>query len=206
MTKKTSVISAPSKWTDSFGLSRKLSKGIQKYKVRLITLGDPAVGKSSFLDALVKGGGTPGTHAQRGVNGHLSQVNKVVRHGDHEVELDIRDTAGQERYRSLTASYYRNAHGCLLFFNVFHKQSFDNLEQWVDDINTHSKQDNIPVILVGLLHRVNTTKPTPWEMTREPYGGVWSNRRSNAFGRADDSSSRGGDIADDNHQQQQQQQ
>lgn len=37
---------------------------------------------------------------------------------------------GQERFRSLTPSYYRHAHGCLLFFNVNTRKSFEHVESW----------------------------------------------------------------------------
>ncbi|CCX11350.1 P-loop containing nucleoside triphosphate hydrolase protein [Pyronema domesticum] len=40
------------------------------------------------------------------------------------------DTAGQERFRTLTSSYYRNAQGCILVYDVSNRESFLSMEHW----------------------------------------------------------------------------
>ncbi len=54
--------------------------------------------------------------------------------------------AGQERYRSLTQSYYRGASGALVFFDVTNPASFDNVESWC-----------VILVLVSFLHPFLTT-------------------------------------------------
>ena len=44
--------------------------------------------------------------------------------------IDVIFFPGQERYRSMTTSYYRGAHGCLLMFDVTKEDSFSNLDTW----------------------------------------------------------------------------
>ena len=44
------------------------------------------------------------------------------------------DTAGQERFRTLTSSYYRGAHGIIIVYDVTNKESFDNVRQWMQEI------------------------------------------------------------------------
>ena len=45
------------------------------------------------------------------------------------------DTAGQERFRTITSSYYRGAHGIIVVYDVTDKQSFNNVKQWLHEID-----------------------------------------------------------------------
>ena len=64
------------------------------------------------------------------------------------VKLQIWDTAVHERFKNITAHYYRGAHGILLFYNVTDKDSFKNLESWLSYIEK-SAPKNICKVLVG---------------------------------------------------------
>ena len=51
-----------------------------------------------------------------------------------------RDTAGQERFRTITRSHFRNAKGIIFTFDISNRDSFDMLEYWfrsleIDDVN-----------------------------------------------------------------------
>ncbi|XP_064395705.1 uncharacterized protein LOC135342776 [Halichondria panicea] len=65
---------------------------------------------------------------------------KDVMYGTKRVKLQLWDTAGQERFRSVTASYYRGAHGALLVFTLTKETSFVGLNYWLDEI-----ENNAPV-------------------------------------------------------------
>ena len=67
------------------------------------------------------------------------------------VKLTIWDTAGQERFRTLTSSYYRGAHGVVLVYDVTRTDSFENLEQWLKEVQLYSPNNGESVIklLVG---------------------------------------------------------
>lgn len=58
------------------------------------------------------------------------------------------DTAGQERYRTITTAYYRGAMGFLLMYDVANQESFTAVQDWATQIKTYS-WDNAQVILVG---------------------------------------------------------
>jgi Ras-related protein Rab-1A len=45
------------------------------------------------------------------------------------------DTAGQERFRTITSSYYRGAHGIIVVYDVTDQESFNNVKQWLHEIN-----------------------------------------------------------------------
>ena len=44
--------------------------------------------------------------------------------GNRKVKLQIWDTAGAERFRSIALAYYRGAHGILLVFDLTNERSF----------------------------------------------------------------------------------
>jgi len=46
--------------------------------------------------------------------------------------------AGHERFRTLTSSYYRGAHGIILVYDVTHPETFTGLNQWLSDIEMYS--------------------------------------------------------------------
>ncbi|MGH0153859.1 UNVERIFIED_CONTAM: hypothetical protein FKN15_061925 [Acipenser sinensis] len=60
----------------------------------------------------------------------------------------IQDTAGQERYRTITTAYYRGAMGFLLTYDITNQESFNAVQDWATQIKTYS-WDNAQVILVG---------------------------------------------------------
>lgn len=58
------------------------------------------------------------------------------------------DTAGQERYRTITTAYYRGAMGFILMYDITNEESFNSVQDWVTQIKNYS-WDNAQVILVG---------------------------------------------------------
>eukprot|EP01121_Diplochlamys_sp_Union-15-3_P019853 TRINITY_DN757_c0_g1_i4.p1 TRINITY_DN757_c0_g1~~TRINITY_DN757_c0_g1_i4.p1 ORF type:complete len:180 (+),score=26.27 TRINITY_DN757_c0_g1_i4:78-617(+) len=64
------------------------------------------------------------------------------------VRFSVYDTAGQERFRTITSSYYRGADVILLCFNIALKDTFENLSKWLDEISRYAKE-HITIILVG---------------------------------------------------------
>lgn len=42
--------------------------------------------------------------------------------------------AGQERFRTLTSSYYRGAQGIILVYDVARKETFDSLSMWLQEV------------------------------------------------------------------------
>jgi small GTP-binding protein len=66
------------------------------------------------------------------------------------VKLQIWDTAGQEKFRSITKAYYRGAHGILVVFDISRRDTFNQTRMWVDSIRDSSSDSSpIDVILVG---------------------------------------------------------
>lgn len=55
-------------------------------------------------------------------------------------QLQIWDTAGQEKFRSITQSYYRAAHGLILVYDVCSQNTFDALPQWMADVEAFANE------------------------------------------------------------------
>jgi len=49
------------------------------------------------------------------------------------VNLQVWDTAGQEKFRTITSGYYRGANGVVIVFDITNKHSFDNVKRWFTD-------------------------------------------------------------------------
>ncbi|XP_010120323.1 PREDICTED: ras-related protein Rab-3B-like, partial [Chlamydotis macqueenii] len=62
--------------------------------------------------------------------------------------ITAKDTAGQERYRTITTAYYRGAMGFILMYDITSEDSFNAVQDWATQIKTYS-WDNAQVILVG---------------------------------------------------------
>lgn len=46
-----------------------------------------------------------------------------------------RDTAGQERFHTITTSYYRGAMGIMLVYDITNQKTFDNISKWLSNID-----------------------------------------------------------------------
>ncbi|EGT36959.1 hypothetical protein CAEBREN_29013, partial [Caenorhabditis brenneri] len=64
------------------------------------------------------------------------------------VKLQIWDTGGQERFRTITQSYYRSANGIVLCYDMTCKQSFGSLQRWIDDVSKFAAP-NVVKLLIG---------------------------------------------------------
>ena len=68
---------------------------------------------------------------------------------DAKIKLQIWDTAGQERFRAITSTYYRIANGIIVVYDITNRESFDQVNYWLDEIHLHRENVSIPKVLVG---------------------------------------------------------
>lgn len=111
---------------------------------KLVIIGDSSSGKSSLLLKITDGKFIDSHRVTIGVDfkaKYMSVNNTLVR-------LKIWDTAGQERFRSIIRTYYHGTHGIILVFDLTNEDSFNNLGDWVKEINEIGSE-KISVILIG---------------------------------------------------------
>lgn len=65
------------------------------------------------------------------------------------VKLQIWDTAGQERFKTITTAYYRGAMGIMLVYDVTEERSFNNIKNWIRNVEQYASSPNINKILIG---------------------------------------------------------
>jgi Ras-related protein Rab-1A len=58
------------------------------------------------------------------------------------------DTAGQEKFKTIVGAYYKGAHGIILVYDITDRQSFKDIQNWIDEADKHSRE-NVVKILVG---------------------------------------------------------
>jgi small GTP-binding protein len=73
---------------------------------------------------------------------------KAIKVQGKRIKAKVWDTAGQERFRTITRSYYRNAQGILLVYDVTKRQSFINIRNWMKEIDFNTR-GKVAITLVG---------------------------------------------------------
>ena len=114
----------------------------QNYKV--IVVGESSTGKTTIIQRLVQG--TFREEAQSTVGVEFKSFVCTV--DGKQRKLQIWDTAGQERFRSVAKSYFRNAVGAFLVFDVCSRASFEALDGWLNDIQSLSHPNSV-IVLIG---------------------------------------------------------
>lgn len=85
-----------------------------------------------------------------------------------EIKLDIWDTAGQEKYRSLISGYFKNSLGCVLVFDLTQPKCFDGITQiWLDMINRESPSNICKVLLANKVDLINEKETISDEMLKQ---------------------------------------
>ncbi|XP_031429768.1 ras-related protein ORAB-1-like [Clupea harengus] len=114
------------------------------YLFQRLLIGDSGVGKSCLLLRFVDD-----TYIENGVLtvGVDFKIRTIEMDGKT-VKLQIWDTGGQERFRTVTSSYYRGAHGIIIVYDVTDQETFNNVKQWLEEIECNIF-GNIPKLLVG---------------------------------------------------------
>jgi len=114
------------------------------YLIKLLLIGDSGVGKSCLLLRFSDDSFTPSFITTIGIDFKI----RTIELDGKRIKLQIWDTAGQERFRTITTAYYRGAMGILLVYDVTDQKSFDNIRNWIRNIDQHASE-GVNKILVG---------------------------------------------------------
>ena len=118
-------------------------KAEPKIIVKLLLLGDSSVGKTSIIIKYISNKFMDTNIATLGVD----YMDKTVDYNNLKVFLQIWDTSGEEKFRSITRNFYRNADGLLVVFDLTCKESFNHVKNWINEAKEH--KNGIKTILVG---------------------------------------------------------
>lgn len=81
---------------------------------------------------------------------YFDTVNKRIRLTDQtELLLQIFDTAGLDRYDSLSANYFKGASGFIVVFDYTIKQTFENIKKWLNELKKKSTVQEPTIVVLG---------------------------------------------------------
>ncbi len=73
---------------------------------------------------------------------------KIIIVEEKRIRIQIWDTAGQERYKAITNSYYKNAKGGFIVYDITRRSSFNQVDKWYEEFKTIAG-DDVYITLVG---------------------------------------------------------
>ena len=111
---------------------------------KLILIGDEGCGKTNILSRYINQKFQNDTKATIGVE--LSSKTFTI--NNDKINAQFWDTAGQEKYKSMTAAYYKGALGALIVYDITKKYTFESIDRWITDL-TNTADKRIKIILLG---------------------------------------------------------
>ena len=116
------------------------------FHLKLLILGESSIGKTCIIERYVKNSFNENYIATIGMDIRI----KRLEINNCDVEVAINDTAGQERFRSLTKMFYKGADGILVGFDLTNKDTFDKVNYWIGQIEENKNKDYlVSLVLFG---------------------------------------------------------
>ncbi|CAF0894064.1 unnamed protein product [Adineta ricciae] len=121
-----------------------MARSSEVFHFKILIIGESSVGKSSLMTRFVDETFQPSFVPTIGVDFKV----RTMMIDDYQCKVQIWDTAGQERFRVITTTYYRDAAGVLIVYDVTNGESFFRIRRWIDEINKYC-DENIAKVLIG---------------------------------------------------------
>ena len=112
--------------------------------VKIVIIGDTGVGKTNLLLRYLRDEFEPHGKPTIGVDFFAKTATVNYR----QLKIQFFDTAGQEKYRSICSTYYKNANGVILVYDVTDRATFENLGRWLQELRTYLSSET-KVLMVG---------------------------------------------------------
>ena len=117
-----------------------------EYIFKIILIGSSSVGKSSILQRYIQKVFNESYSCTIGVDFFMKSLDI----GDKSIKMQLWDTAGTEKFRSITTGYYRGANAAFIVFDLTSKQSFECLNEWIENYYKFSDPNSEKnVVLIG---------------------------------------------------------
>ena len=114
-----------------------------EYFIKLLLLGDISVGKSSFIYRFIYDKFNPVEMPSSKLDLQSSDI--IV--SKNKIRVQLWDTVGQEKFRSITQSLISKMQGIVIMFDLTNKETYDNIKIWIELIREQSKK--LPIIIIG---------------------------------------------------------
>ncbi|XP_032824664.1 ras-related protein Rab-8A-like [Petromyzon marinus] len=110
---------------------------------KLLLIGDSGVGKTCVLFRFSEDAFNSTFISTIGIDFKIRTIDLDGK----KIKLQIWDTAGQERFRTITTAYYRGAMGIMLVYDITNEKSFENIKNWIRNIEEHASADVQKMVL-----------------------------------------------------------
>ena len=124
------------------------SEEVNKYEYifKIILIGSSGVGKSSLLQRYIQKVFNESYASTIGVDFFMKSINI----GEKSIKLQLWDTAGTEKFRSITTGYYRGADAAFVVFDLSSKNSYNAVGDWIENYYKYKNPDSEKnVVLIG---------------------------------------------------------
>jgi len=132
------------------------------YLLKILIIGNSGVGKSCLLVRFADDIYQENYIATIGVDFKI----KTLDVDEKNVKLQIWDTAGQDRFRNITASYYRGAAGIAIVYDITDPESFFNINSWLIEVEKNASK-NVYKILIGNKCDLDEKRKVTFEQGKE---------------------------------------
>ena len=122
------------------------SKQINTYSIKILTLGESTVGKTSIVTKVCDDTFTGQQMATTGID---SRQFTIKYNEDTVVRISLWDTAGQERFNNITKQYFNKVDGILLVYDITSRTSFNKIHNWINEINNVITPNELGIVLLG---------------------------------------------------------
>ena len=119
--------------------------------INIILLGNSTVGKTSFIRRFFTNSFYENTIITLGIDVEKT----LIKFPNKYYKLEVWDTAGQEKFRTIPKKYYSKGDGFFILFDLCNQESFIEVNKWIEDIretlgdNENNEYKNIPIYLLG---------------------------------------------------------
>ena len=120
----------------------------KKNTLKIVVIGDAGVGKTCLMQRYMTGNFSADYRTTVGAD-FLSTKLKV---DEVTYNLQIWDTAGQEKFQAIGAAFYRGSDCCIIVFDITSKKSFDNIPNWINEFCLQGEipdSKNFPFVVIG---------------------------------------------------------
>ncbi len=121
---------------------------------KVVVLGEARVGKTSLINRLCFG--TFAEHEQKTLNATSFTKDLTLEDTHQPAKVAVWDTAGQEKFHALNKSYYQDALGAAVVFDLTDACSYDKMKSWVKELGTVCP--GVPVVILGNKADMSTSR------------------------------------------------
>jgi small GTP-binding protein len=114
------------------------------YIAKVILIGETNVGKTNILTRYCKDEFKSDSPATVGIEFSY----KIVKKEEKTIKLQIWDTAGQEKFRAITNSFYMNSSAAFVVFDLAKYSSFEKINHWISELKQYAGND-VEILVIG---------------------------------------------------------